>query len=334
MKLGYDQLFPHLERNLRPVYLITGDEILLVQEAADAVRAAAKGSGFTERVSFTVDTGFDWQAFKVQSQSGSLFSDKQCLELRIPSAKLNEAGKKTLAEYFENPPASKLLLIITGKLDAALQKSTWVKMAEQQGVVVQIWPLAPAQIAPFLLRRLQKAGFKADSEAVELLVARTQGNLLAAAQEIEKLSLLYAPGRLTLAQIDEASADNARFNVFDLADQILQGNAPAIVRILSGLREEGVEPTLILWALTRELRQLIPQAQAKAAGKSLEQVLAQVWEKRKPGVRRILGRHSAASLMRCLQSASRIDTLIKGAAVGTLWDELTDLSLAIAGIFI
>jgi DNA polymerase-3 subunit delta len=331
MKLAYDQLFPHLERNLRPVYLMAGDEILLVQEAVSAVRAAAQAGGFTERMSFTVDAGFDWQVFKAESQSGSLFSDKQYLELRLSSAKLNEGGKKTLMDYLEHPQTSKMLLIITGKLDAGAQKSTWVKAVEKQGVLVPVWPLTPAQLAPFLTRRLQKAGFKADHQGVELLVARTQGNLLAAAQEIEKLSLLYPAGRLTLAQIDEASADNARFNVFDLADQILQGNAPAIVRILSGLREEGVEPTLILWALTRELRQLIPQAQARAAGKSLEQVLAQVWEKRKPWVRRILGRHSSVTLLQCLQAAARIDTIIKGAAVGALWDELTDLSLAIAG---
>ncbi len=333
MKLAYDQLPPHLERNLRPVYLISGDEILLVQEAADAIRAAALKGGFAERLSFTVDAGFDWQSFKAATQNGSLFSDKQCLELRMLSPKLNESGKKILSDYLERLPADKLLLITTSKLDAAAQKTAWVKAIEKQGVVVPIWPLQSTQIAPFLLRRLQKVGLKADRQGIELLVARTQGNLLAAAQEIEKLSLLYSAGILTAAQIEEASADNARFNVFDLADHVLQGNAPLIVRILSGLRAEGVEATLILWALVRELRQLMPLAQARSAGKSLEQVVAgqQVWEKRKPWVKRTLAQHSSATLRQCLQRAARIDAVIKGGVAGAVWDELADLSLAMAG---
>jgi DNA polymerase III subunit delta len=337
MKITGDQLLPQLERSLKPAYLVSGDEILFMQEAVVAIKAKAQADGFTERLSFTVDAGFDWSQFQAQAQTGSLFSDKQCLELRLVSTKLNESGKKILENYLARPPAGKLLLMVTGKLDAATQRTTWVKNVEQVGVMVTIWPLQPAKLAPFLQRRLQQSGLKTDSAGIELLVARTQGNLLAAAQEIEKLSLLYPLGTtLTVRQIHEASADNSRFNVFDLTDHILQANLPNIVRILAGLRAEGVEPTLILWALTRELRQLIPLAQAREIGKSWEQILSgpSIWEKRKPWIRRLLEQHTPMSLQQCLQKAAKIDAIIKGGLAGSVWDELMGLALGMATKYI
>lgn len=334
MKLHHDQLAIHLQRQLAAVYVIAGEEILFLQEAQNAVYAAAVKAGFSERIRFNVEAGFDWLQFQQASQNASLFSDKQYLELNISGGKISDAGKKILLDYLQRPPAGKILVIRTGKLDAATQKTTWYKAADKAGVVIPIWPLSAAQMPGWIQRRLQSAGFQADAAAVQLLAMRTEGNLLAAAQEIEKLGLLYPKGRLTLPQMEEASHNSARYHVFGLVDVILQSDPRAIIRVLAGLQQEAVEPTLVLWALAREARQWSQWLQALQNGQTLTQLMGgnYLLEKKQPLIARTLQRHSLTTLYRCVQQAAVIDTLIKGAAVGTVWDELRVLALALAGV--
>lgn len=335
MRLVYDQLFQHLQRNLSPVYLVAGDETLFIQEASDAIRSAAQKAEFSERLQFSVDSGFDWLLFKEMSMSGSLFSDKQCLELHLLSPKLSEDGKKILLDYLAHPLASKLLIILTPKLDGNAQKSAWVKAVEKVGVFVTVWPLQGTQLVPWIVRRLQKYGLQADPDGVEFLAACTQGNLLATAREIEKLALLYPAGRLTLEQIRESTVDGARYDVFDLVDVVLQGNANTILRVLDSLKEETAEPTLILWALNRALQQLLQLFKLTSKGQSLAQIFHQrslfVFEKHKPWIGRTLKRHSLKSLQCVLDQVIRAEQVIKGAMVGSVWDELLDISLAMSG---
>jgi len=335
MKISFDQLPAHLERGLAPVYLISGDEVLFVQEACAAIKAAASKANFSEQLRFHVDSSFDWQLFQSANQSGSLFSDKQLIELQVSSTKFNDAAKEVLLKSIERLSASKILLIHTSKLDAAVQKTLWFKAIDKVGVTLPIWPLQPQQLIPWLVRRLQAHGIQVEPAGVELLAACTQGNLLAAKQEIEKLALLYAQRfPLTLEQIRVAISVNARYDVFHLADTVLQGDPLIILRVLAGLREEAAEPTLILWALTRELRQLLPLMQAVNNGQSIAQVVSSpaVWDKRKPWVGRTLKLHSLTSLQQALQQAGRIDRIIKGAATGNVWDEINTLALTTAGV--
>jgi DNA polymerase-3 subunit delta len=334
MKLGYDQLLPNLKRGLLPVYLIAGDETLLVQEASDAVKAAAQAAGFSERIQFSIETGFDWGLFKQAYQNTSLFSDKQCIELQMPSTKLTDMGKNSLTSYLERPCADKLLLIVTGKMDAGSQKNTWYKMLEKMGVVVTVYGLQPPQMAAWISQRLQKAGLQADAEGVQLLAAATQGNLLATAREIDKLALLYTNVKLSVEHVRTAIADSARYDVFNLADAVLQADHQQVVHIVQALKAEAAEPTLVLWALARDIRQLLQVQSAVSAGKALGQALNEqgVWEKRKPWMSQTLRRHSRESLYATLQQAANVDRMIKGAAVGYVWDELMKLALGVAGL--
>lgn len=334
MKIQYDQLETHLRRNLAALYLIAGDEILLVQEAEKAIRDAALRAGFSERIRFSVDSGFDWLHFQQASQNNSLFSDKQLIELNLATGKVSDTGKKILADYLQHPRAGKLVMIRSAKLDAGVQKTTWYKAAEKVGVVIPVWPLALAQIPNWIQQRLQAVGLQADPEGLELLALRTEGNLLATGQEIEKLSLLYPKGRLTAEHIQEASSNSARYTVFNLVDVVLQGKAAAIVRVVKGLQQEAVEPILVLWALTREARQWVQWLQRLQQGQTLTQILAGnfVMEKRKHLISRVLQQQTLASLYDCLQRAAHIDQAIKGAVQGAVWDELTTLALLLADV--
>lgn len=333
MKIQLDQLSSQLARTLSPLYLIAGDEILLVQEAEQAIVKAAKSSGFEEHIRFTVDAGFDWTSFQRASQNTSLFCSKQCIALHV-SGKFTDAGKKILLDFLQRPHPDKLLIIRMGKLDAAMQKTTWYKAAEKIGVVVPVWPLKNAEIPAWIKQRLQLIGLETDAEGLQLLALRTEGNLLATAQEIEKLSLLYPKGRLTVAQIQEASSNSSRYNVFNLSDALLQGKPSAIIRVLKGLKEEAVEPILVLWALAKEARQWAQWLQAIEKGQTLSQLLSGNFfmEKKKNLISKALQQQSLASVYACLQQAAHIDQSIKGAVVGNVWDELDALALSLAGV--
>lgn len=340
MKLNLDQLFLNLKQKLPPVYLLTGDEVLFMQEAAMAIQSAAEKTGFSERIKFAVETGFNWTLFQQAYRNASLFSDKQCLVLDLSTGgKLSEAGKTILMTCLEKPNPSKLLLMLMSKTDAATQKQNWYKTLEKIGAVVSITPLQPQQLVPWLEKRLHRAGLKVDREALQLLALYSEGNVLAAAQAIEKLSLLYLSDTsteqtITAQQVLEANTDHARYDVFRLADATLQSDYLAIVRIIFGLKAIRIEPTLILWALAKELRALTQiQWAIDHCGKTLAKALEEqgIWEKKKPWVIQTLKRHSSDSLQVALQHASHIDSLIKGAVVGNVWDQLLDLSLAIAG---
>ncbi len=327
-----ERLATQLKQSLAPVYFIHGDETLLVNECADAVRAAARAAGYSEREVFSVAAGFDWSALAAASDSLSLFAERRILELRLPNGKPGKEGGEFLRAYAQRPAEDTLLLILAGKLEPAARRSKWVQALEQAGVSVPVWPVEVAQLPAWIEQRLAARGLRASGEALELIAGRVEGNLLAAAQEVEKLYLLHGPGELDAATAADLVADSARYDVFALVDAALAGDAGHAQRILAGLRGEGVEPVLVLWALAREIRGLTLMAR-QLKGSSLAQVLQanRVWDKRKPQVgaalRRIRGRRWWGLLQQCAQ----LDRVIKGRAAGSAWDELLQLTLALAG---
>lgn len=332
-QLRADQLARHLQQSLAPVYFIHGDEILLANECADAIRAAARAQGYSERQVFSVEAGFDWNSLLAASDSLSLFAERRILELRLPSGKPGKDGTQILRDYAERPPADTLLLIVSGKLESAARRSQWALALDQAGVSVAIWPVEVAQLPGWIDQRMRAHGMRASRDALQLIAERVEGNLLAAAQEIEKLYLLHGAGDLDVDAIAELVADNARHDVFGLVDAALAGDAAHVQRILTGLRAEGVDPVLVLWALAREIRALTAMAR-ELQDSGLPQVLAahRIWDKRKPLVsavlKRIRGRHWWQLLQRC----ARLDRVIKGRAAGSTWDELLQLSLSLAGV--
>jgi len=333
VKLNLPQLPKQLAGGtLAPLYAISGDEPLLVQEALDAIRAACKQAGFNERQVLNADSGFDWGRLYEAGASLSLFAEKTLLDVRLQSGKPGDKGAALLLEYLNQPPADKILLLTLPKLDSNTQKSKWCKalFEHKSACFVPIWPLEAAALPLWIQQRLSASGISADHDAVELLAARVEGNLLAAAQEIEKLKLLAPNSHLDAATVQSAVADSARFDVFGLIDSALNGDAVHTLRTLHGLRSEGVESIVILWALAREIRIL---ANLAAAQGSLNQAFANIRppirEKRRPLITRALQRKPPLASMRV--QAAQIDAQIKGRAAGDPWAGLTELCLALSG---
>ena len=337
MKLNPAQLGKHLQGNLAAVYVVSGDEPLLCQEACDAIRAATREQAFSERQVFNADASFDWGNLLQAGASMSLFADKRLLELRLPSGKPGDKGAAALLEYLARPPEDTMLLISLPKLDGSAQKTKWAKalIDGPQCQFVQIWPVDAHQLPQWIRQRLAQAGLSASQEAVEMIAVRVEGNLLAAAQEIEKLKLLADGGQIEVSTVHAAVADSARFDVFGLIDAALNGEAAHALRMLEGLRGEGVEPPVILWALAREIRLLATIAQQYGQGMPLDKAFSSarppVWDKRRPLVSKALQRLSAARWAALLQDAQRIDAQIKGQAAGDPWSGLRMLTLSLCG---
>lgn len=333
MQCRYEQLHQQLNKTvLAPIYLISGEEVILIQSACNAIRLAAKNAGFIDRQIFYTDTHLNGATLSVCMDNYGLFADKQLLELHL-SPGYPETLIQTLILYAKNPPPNKLLLIITGKMERRLQQTTWFKSIDQIGLIIHIWPLQPAQVFKWITERFHAIGLKIEKAAIECLIFATEGNLLATTQTIEKLGLYFEKKNvITIAMLMQALSDNARFDPFKLADAALEGNSQRCLRILAHLKEEEIEPLLILWALSRECRLLASIAFELNKGKNLTTLFKeqQVWEKRQLLFQHALKRHTLTHWYRLLGLASRIDQLIKGLSIGDIWSALQILSLEIA----
>jgi DNA polymerase-3 subunit delta len=293
----------------------------------------ARGQGISERIVLTVETGFDWNTFTQQTRALSLFGERRLFELRLGDASPGTAGSKVLQGYAEDLPADDVLLISMGKLDSKAQQSAWFKAIDKAGVVITIWPVEARDLPQWIQRRMAAHGFNLQPEAAAFIAGRVEGNLLAARQEIDILRLLADGRDIGLDQVLAVVADSSRYDVFQLVDTALAGDPRRALRILQGLRREGVEPVLVNWALTRELRALCRMSSRLSCGQTLSGMLSEfrVWEKRKAVISQTLRRHSAEALREILWFAGRVDRVIKGVAMGNPWEQLTWLCLNLAG---
>lgn len=334
MKIGIDALGRRLEQGLDPVYFVCGDEPFLVGEAADAIRAAARANGHTEReVHHASARGFDWPAFSASGAEMSLFSERRLIELRLPTARPGDAGARALTEWCADPPPDTILLLVAGKLESGSRKTKWVKSLEKTGVMVEVWPIQGTALKKWIVARMRGRGLQPHPEAVELLAQRIEGNLLAAAQEIDKLVLLQGEGPVDVDTVRASVSDSARYDVFQLVDAALAGDAARALRMLDGLKAEGEAPALVIWALARELRMLSGITGAIARGDSVDRALhtARVWDRRKPLLRDTVSRIRAPRAARLLKRAAYTERVVKGAEYGNAWDELLGLTLSFAG---
>ena len=333
MKIKAEQLSGNLQKQLLPVYVISGDEPLLAQECADAVRVAARKNGFTEREFFHVEGNYDWNHIANEANSLSLFSDKKILEIRIANGKPGDKGSKALCEICANPNPDNLLLVILPKLEKSAQNSKWLKALESLGAHIQVWPVSADNLPRWIQQRLSQANIQANQEAVQILADRVEGNLLAAVQEIEKLKLLAPEGKVDADTMSAVVADSARYNLFEFIDKMLIGDAQSAAQSLRGLQNEGTEPIPLLWAITRELRILVKASEQVARGEHSDWALKNsgVWDKRMTLFRRALQRNKPAHLRMFLYQAGAIDRGIKGMRKADVWDEMATLVLSIAG---
>lgn len=322
MQLAPAQLTPHLQRGLRPLYTLHGDEPLLVQEAADAIRATARAQGYTERTVHTVaGAHFDWSAVLAAGGSLSLFADKQIVEVRIPSGKPGKDGSTALQQLAESAAGndSTLTLVLLPRLDFTTKKSAWFAALEGSGVAIEVQPVERNALPQWIAQRLALNGQRVvageeGQRTLQFFADRVEGNLLAAHQEIQKLALLHPAGELRFEQVESAVLNVARYDVFKLSEAVLAGQVARVQRMLEGLQAEGEAEVLVHYTLAEDIRALKRVKDAIAAGRPLPMALREqrVWGIKEKLYERVLPRLSATALDNLLHAAHVVDGIVKG----------------------
>jgi DNA polymerase-3 subunit delta len=329
MRIDSEQLAQHLSRGLKGLYVVYGEELLLALEAADCIRAKALEQGYHDRRVMFAESGFDWSELAMVSNSLSLFAPKRLLDLRIPSGKPGRDGSEALQKLAASPLADVVTLITLPGIDRQALSSKWFEALEKVGVTVHAAPIKRDRLGQWLGRRLALQGQQADSQTIGLLIECVEGNLMAAHQEIQKLALLFPAGALPFDEVKHAVVDVARFNVFEIGSTLLNADRTHFVRMLDGLRAEGIAAPLVLWAVAEEARAMARVKAAIARGQPLAQALreARVWGPRQELMPAALRRVTQAQLIQALRRAADIDRTIKGLASGDVWDALLQLGL-------
>ncbi len=324
MKIATRQLAQHLKKGLSPLYAVHGAETLLALEAGDAIRAAARKDGCTEREVFTAEPGADWAKLGASAANLSLFASKKLLEIRIPTGKPGAEGGKALEALCANLPQDTVVLVMLPELEWQGLKTAWFAALEGAGTVVEARAVSREELPQWLADRLAAQKQHANVETLEWMSDRVEGNLLAAKQEVEKLALLLPEGEISLASIREAVTDVSRFERDALLDAIHDADPGRIARAVDSLEAEGEPLPLLLWALTEELRLMMQLTAGERPRRFLD-------PDRLQRVQRTARKHDAASFDRQLLRAHRIDRMIKGVETGDAWEEILEMSLALAG---
>ena len=333
MKIKPEQLAQQLKKQLLPVYLLHGDEPLIIQECADHIRAACKAQGFGDRDVIHVESNFTGEELYTSNQSISLFAERKIIELRMPTGKPGTAGSKAIMDYLQNPSPDNVLLIICGKIESASQRSKWFKAIDAAGGSVQVWPINARDLPRWIEQRCKGKGLQINRDAVELLSERVEGNLLAAAQEVHKLQLYAENNLITVDTVMAAVADSARYNIFGLIDATLEGDTRGALKMLQGLKAEGSQVFSLLPLITRELRTLYACAQQVGDGHGIDRVLQnqRIWDSRKRITKIALKKLSLSTLTELIQLANDIDQSAKGMNKANSWDLFEQLITRMTG---
>ncbi len=333
MKIKPEQLASKLSQQPAPVYMVTGDETLLIEESCDLLRQHLNAVGFTERETLYTDTGFKWEYLLECANALSLFAEQKIIELRLGGSKPNKQASEILRQYLERPAEDNVLLIIANKLDANAKKSAWFKAIDQQGIIVEVWPVELQQLPGWINQRAHQIGLNLENDAVQLLCERIEGNLLAAKQELDKLNLLYAGQSISADMVMDSVSDSSRYDIYGLTEAAIQQQVGRCNKIIEVLRQEGTEATVALWAISREIRSLIAVQEGLQKGTPFDTICQRerVWGKRKNWLRSAAQRIHPDRLKQMLNRCSEADAQIKG-AVGDPWLTLTGITLQLAGV--
>lgn len=336
MQLRPEALDGHLAKGLASLYVITSDEHLLALEAADKIRRAARAQGYSERDVLSVERNFKWGELLAANQAMSLFGDRKLIELRIPGGKPGKDGSAALQNYAKELNPDNLTLITLPKLDWQTAKSAWVASLQQSAVYIEIPNVERNQLPGWIGMRLAAQNQSADRQSLDFIADRVEGNLLAAHQEIQKLGLLYEPGKLGFEQVHDAVLNVARYDVFKLSEAMLAGDPARLVRMLDGLKGEGEALPLVLWAVSEEIRTLLKLKTGMAQGRPLGALLKEyrIWGPRERMMEPALRRISLPTLEAALQQAAQVDKMVKGLRAkqfaGDAWDAMLQLALRVA----
>lgn len=330
MNVRPDQLQSVINKSLYPVYMVSGDEPLQQMESLDLIRSYLREQEFSEREVLDVDAQFDWQRLMDEAASMSLFATRRIVELRLPTGKPGRQGSQALKDYLERPPEDTVLIVNAGKVDGSAKKSAWFKAIDQSGVVVQCWPVPVDRLSGWLSQRFKMRDMDADVDVLNYISQHVEGNLLAADQEIEKLYLLLGPGKITYADVAEAVTSQSRYSVFELVDMLLTGNQQRVIKILAGLKAEGVVPVVVNWALAKDIR-LLEQVSQDVSSADFMLKRSGVWQSRITMFRSCLSRHTQRSFQLMLKRCSYIDAASKGMIDTNVWDDIESLCVRLAG---
>ena len=332
MRLTCKELPAALERGLAPLYLLSGAEPLLLDEALDQIRAAARKAGFAERALHVADARYNWRELEADVRSRSLFASQRMVEVRLASGKPGVAGAKVLKQLAGALTKETLIIVIAAGLERSARKSAWVRALETTGAWIDAPVLSAAEHRAWIRQRLANEQFEAEDKALALLAERTEGNLLSARQQIDKLALTHERGPLGAEAVMRAISDASRFDVFQLGSAALGQDLRRTARILAGLKREMAPLTLILWVLVRDITTLADLHWRTSRGDSLPSAMSalSVWSSRKAEFRAALKRHGARSIGGLLRGSARADQVIKGARTGEPWAELEQLVFALA----
>lgn len=312
MKVRADQLPQQLNKNLSSLYIISGDEVLLIQEAADSIRQAAHASGIHERLRFVADAQFDWQDVINENQSLSLFSNQRLFDIQID--KMGEKHTKALSQLAQSLTSDNTILLTLPKIDARTQKAKWFTQLESQGVFVQIWPIDANRLSAWVQKRAQSLDLSLTRDAASIICERGEGNLLALSQELEKLVLIHGTGtKIDAEKVAESVADSSRYSIYDLSDRILMGKTKEAMHCLGQLLGEGVEASIILWLFNRETQTLMSLLQSMQTMNLRQACQSQkIWDKRIPFYENAMSRHNQGTLPYIQNYLALMDKRIKG----------------------
>ncbi|NNC99369.1 MAG: DNA polymerase III subunit delta [Gammaproteobacteria bacterium] len=340
MRIAVEELANRLSRQgidrLPGIILINGNEPLIMEEALDEVRETLKSLGFAERIKYQLDAGFDWSVITGVGQAMSLFSERRLVELRVPKS-LGAAGSKALIEYCNAPAGDDLLVVLTPALDYRQRQAKWAKLVENSGWIADCAEIGAEQFPRWLRQRLQSRALRVENGVIDLLAEQLEGNVLAAAQEVDKLQVLAENGAVTMNLVSEALADQARFDVYALTNVCLEGDFVRACRIKQRLQSEGIEPVIVVWALVREIRLLANLSAGIDAGESRATIFKRyrIWSKRESAIGAALNRCNTERWYRLLEQAAHLDQTIKGQRyleVGAHWYQIELLCSAICGV--
>jgi DNA polymerase III subunit delta len=320
VQVRHTHLSSHLRGALAPVYFVSGDETLLVEEACDAILAAARRTGYADRSVLYADGNFNWNDVAQDAASMSLFAERRVIDVRVPGAKFEREASDVLRRYADDPPADTLLLIRTTRLEARQRSSAWFKALDRIGALVVIWPMDFKDMPRWLAGRARDAGLNLQPDALALLAERVEGNLLAAVQELQKLALAGLPAPVSLADLQTVLEDSSHYDAFDLIDSTLGGDGVRVSRMVRSLRQEGVAPFAVLGALTAQFRRIV-------AGDS--RMPPQRQQLIREFVRRV---GSTEAVERLLADCALVDAQAKGQIAGDAWLSLEDLLLRLCGV--
>jgi len=334
LKISADRLPDQLARGLAPLYVLVGEEPLAAQEAGDAIRAAARAAGHSERTVFTVQGRYNWQAIFAGGDNLSLFAERRLTEIRVPSGKPGVDGAKALEAYAAKLPGDTLTLVSLPGLEWKSMQSRWFAALDAAGVVVEAKPTGRAQLPAWIERRLAKQGLRAERGALEFLADQVEGNLLAAQQEIDKLALLLPPGAVTRADVEHAVVDVSRLEADVLADALYAGDGARFAQGVTDLRDSGEAVPAILWQVASAVQLLLRLKLALGQGESLPGLMRGLWgrdKQRAPQIEQALKRLGLAQLESALDDLARVDRQAKGLErVGDAWDTLLRVGMTLA----